>query len=125
MCQMYLGLSDSIKWCAEADERVCVHLMDTIIQSGNFGFNNGGGTVVEKTFTKFQKKGFFSYLQEAGEYNWEAYHKFHLLKPFAWVYQIFRFTKQTLDTKRSFNQLVDDYKRSKERQKLLKDLGCF
>ena len=125
MCQLYLGLSDNIKWCASADEQLCIRLMANIITSGNFGSNHDKGTIIEKTFTIFKKKGLFNYLQEAGEYNWKAYHEFHLLKPFAWIYQIHRYLKQGLDTKRSFSQLWDDYSRSRERHKLLKDLGCL
>ena len=124
-CQLYLGLNDNIKWCAEADVRLCNRLMSNIIQSGNFGTNHGRGIIIEKTFTTFKKKGLFNYLQEAGEFNWKAYHKCHLLKPFAWIYQIPRYFKQGLNTKRSFKQLMDDYSRSKERQNLLKDLGCL
>ena len=125
MCQLYLGLNDNIKWCAEADVRLCNRLMSNIIQSGNFGSNHGRGTIIEKTFTIFKKKGLFNYLQEAGEFNWKAYHKCHLLKPFAWIYQIPRYFKQGLNTKRSFKQIIDDYSRSRERQNLLKDLGCL
>ena len=125
MCQLYLGLSDKIKWCASADEQLCNRLMENIIQSGNFGSNHDKGTIIEKTFTIFKKKGLFNYLQEAGEYNWKVYHRCHFLKPFAWIYQIHRYLKQGIDTKRSFLQLMDDYRRSRERHKLLKDLGCL
>lgn len=125
MCQLYLGLYDNIKWCAEADVRLCHRLMSNIIQSGNFGTNHDRGTIIEKTFTIFKKKGLFNYLQEAGEFNWKAYHKCRLLKPFAWVYQIPRYLKQGLNTKRSYKQLMDDYSRSRERHNLLKDLGCL
>ena len=125
LCQLYLGLSDNLKWCAEADVQLCNRLMSNIITSGNFGSNHGKGTIIEKTFTIFKKKGLFNYLQEAGEFNWKTYHKCHILKPFAWIYQIQRYLRQGLNTKRSYKQLIDDYNRSRERHILLKDLGCL
>lgn len=125
MCQIYFGLSDSITWCSEADEQLCKRLMLNIIHSGNFGFIHGSGINVEKTLINFKRKGFFQYLQKAGEYNWKAYHKYHWLKPFSWLYQIFRYIRQGLFMNRSEGTIVDDYIRSMDRHNLLKDLDCI
>lgn len=37
VCQMYLGLSDSIEWCKQADEALCFEFLDILFRSGNFG----------------------------------------------------------------------------------------
>ncbi len=123
MCQKYLGLSDSISWCNTADERDCDQLMECIISSGNFGQKNGLGNSIEKVSTKFRREGFFHWLQEAGEFNWKAYHKHHCLKPFCWLYQMFRYINQGMKTGRNSKQLKNDFERSKERYELLKKLG--
>jgi len=125
MCQIYFGLSKKFTWCVEADDRVCERLMDNIIQSGNFGRNLGSAQSIEKTVIRLKKEGYFHYIQKAGEYNWEAYKKHHWLKPFAWIYQLGRYARQLLRTGRSGRNLKDDYDRSKERYKLLKDLGIM
>lgn len=125
MCQIYLGLPEDITWCSEADETLCARLMNNIMQTGNFGSKHGIGTDIEKTFVNFRRNGLLKYLQRAGEFNWEAYHKHSWLKPFAWLYQIFRYLRQGKVTHRANNHLLDDYYRSKERYKLLKDLDCI
>ena len=123
MCQMYLGLTEEITWCRDADEVLCSRLMENIIQAGNFGKNFGPGKTVEKTIINFRKDGLFCYLQKAGEYNWKAYHNHSWLKPFAWAYQIGRYGRQILRTGRKGISLHDDISRSNERYELLRDLG--
>ena len=125
MCQIYLGLPKDITWCSKADETLCARLMNNIMQTGNFGSKHGSGTDIEKTFVNFRRNGLLKYLQRAGEFNWEAYHKHSWLKPLAWLYQIFRYLRQGKETNRARNHLLDDYNRSKERYKLLKDLDCI
>lgn len=123
MCQMYLGLSETIKWCNDADKKACVQLMDLLIASGNFGRRAGQGRLVETVTTNMKRIGPFRYLQMAGEEHWRAYHKHHWLKPFCWLYQIFRYAGQGLKTGRKGKQLKADLDRSKDRYDLLKKLG--
>ncbi len=123
MCQIYLGLPDTITWCSDADENLCNKLMENIFISGNFGKKHGSGNAVESIRTKMKKQGFFRWLQIAGEHNWKAYKKHHWLKPFCWIYQIGRYAKQGLRTGRSYKQLSSDFGRGKERYDLLKELG--
>ena len=119
MCQMYLGLTESITWCREADEELCKRLMTNIIRTGNFGRKLNS---IEVVSSNIRRKGLFRYLQIAGEHNWKAYKKHHWLKPFAWFYQIFRYARQGFSSGRSRKQISGDVRRSKERVKLLKDL---
>lgn len=123
MCQIYLGLSERITWCKGADEELCKRLMVNIIKTGNFGHKNGSGTSVERVSSNIRRKGLFRYLQFAGEYNWKAYHKHHWLKPFAWIYQGFRYIRLGISTGRKKKQVSGDLQRGKEREELLKDLG--
>lgn len=123
-CQLYLGLPDtSITWCNTADEKICNELLQSILDSGNFGHKNGKGNQFETISVAMKREGHFRYLQRAGESNWKAYHKHHWLKPFAWFYQIFRYTKQSLVSKRHINRISDDLDRGKERYNLMKKMG--
>lgn len=123
MCQIYLGLPESITWCKDADEESCHQLMSVVLNSGNFGRKNAQGSSIETVSTSIKRKGLFHWLQYAGEHNWKAYHRHHWLKPFCWFYQIFRYAKQGLRSGRNKKQLKDDIGRSNERYELLKKLG--
>lgn len=123
MCQRYLGLSDSITWCSGADERLCDELLQNLLVSGNFGHANGSGTRVESVSTNIKRFGLFRYLQKAGEYNWRAYRRHRWLKPFCWLYQIFRYARQGIRAGRSYFQLAADLNRSDDRYALLSRLG--
>ncbi len=123
MCQIYLGLPETITWCRMADGNVCEQLMECLLVSGNFGRKNGSGNSVEKVSTSIKSEGLFHWLQYAGEHNWEAYHKHHWLKPFCWFYQIFRYARQGFKSGRNKKQLKGDFDRSKERYELLKKLN--
>ena len=121
LCQDYLGLTRSITWCDYADYGTVDLLLDSILSSGNFGHKQGRGRNVSNTITKLKTKGLFRYLQTAGEFNWEAYHKHKWLKPFAWLYQICRYTKQGVQAKRG-TKIQEDFARGKQRNDLLKQL---
>lgn len=123
LCQMYLGLSERITWCKGADEELCETLLDSLLESGNFGRKHGDGGKVETVATGMRSKGVFSYLQSAGEYNWKAYHKHKWLKPFAWLYQIFRYIRQAFSAHRGGKAISKDLDRSKARYEMLKRLG--
>jgi hypothetical protein len=121
MCQIYLGLSDHIQWCQNADEVLCAELMENLLSSGNFDRKRGKGSAVESVTANIARKGLFRYLQMAGEYNWKAYHNHKWLKPFAWIYQICRYAKKGLQAKRG-RKLKEDLARGKQRSDLLKRL---
>lgn len=125
LCQMYFGLKSDINWCSDADEKLCDRLLESIIQSGNFGHNNGEGKQIEKTIVNFKRKGVFKYLQTAGEHNWKLYKRCHWLRPFASIYQIIRFVSQGIKTGRSSGEIATDISRSKKRMELLDDLGLY
>ena len=121
MCQMYLGLSNRITWCKGADEELCKTLLESFLSSGNFGRKRESGIKVEKAVSYLKRNG-FRYLQHAGEFNWKAYHKHKWLKPFAWIYQIGRYVRQGLQTKREGKQIIEDIGRGKKRSDLYQKL---
>lgn len=122
MCQRHLGLREDITWCKNADDTLCDALLALLLSSGNFGGKNGVGGRVEKIATTMRKEGFFRYIQQAGETNWDAYHRHPWLKPFCWLYQLFRYLKQRIGTRRKNTQVFDDLDRSRTRYALLKKL---
>ncbi len=121
MCQMYLGLSERFTWCRTAEDDLCNSLLNNLLSSGNFGRKRGEGLKVESTVSHLKRKG-FRHLQQAGEHNWEAYHRHKWLKPFAWIYQIGRYAKQGVQTKRKGNQIKEDIARGKQRSELYQKL---
>ena len=121
-CQIYLGLPKTITWANSADEKTCEQLLRVIFMSGNFGIKNGSGNRVETFSLAIKKEGFFSWLQRVGEINWDAYHKFHVLKPLCWLYQLIRIIRRHKFSSRSINQLRGDVFRCNERYELLDKL---
>ena len=125
MCQIYLGLPETINWCKDADEELCKELIQLLFISGNFGIKNGKGTSVEYVSTSIKRHGLFKWLQYAGESNWKAYKKHKWLKPFCWIYQIFRYASKGFKSGRNSKQLSDDLNRSNRRFTLLKELDII
>ena len=122
MCQIYLGLPDDIMWCKSANLSTCEQLMELLLMSGNFGRRNGDGLAVELIRTNIVKVGLFRWLQITGESKWEAYQKYHWLKPLCWFYQICRYIIQYFKSGRKKNLLSEDFERSKKRILLLSEL---
>lgn len=120
MCQIHLGLNETITWCCSADDTLCNQIMESLFLSGNFGSKNDSGRSFEAVMTNFKREGLFKSLQNAGENHWKAYKKHSWLKPFCWLYQIFRYAKQGIATKRNSKLIKGDIERSNERYELLK-----
>lgn len=95
MCVIYLNLPDNFPWCRDADETTAKKLMDTVFESGNFGRKKPYVYRPLDSLTQnVRQKGLFKFLQTAGLQNWNACQKHKFLRPFAWIYQIFRFIKR-------------------------------
>ena len=123
LCVIYFGLN--VDWCGANDE-IAELLLTNIIQSGNFGHLYGRGRNVERVVVNIKRKGVFHYLQKAGEFNWQDTLREHpILRPFAWAYQIGRYTTQALSSGRTGSKLRADMRRSNERYELLKELDLL
>ncbi len=112
MCRMYLGLPDARDWYTDADEKLCEELFSLIMKNGNFGRKVTRNTKFAKktrvALSGMSRYGIFRHLQSRGEENWEACHKHSWLKPFAWIYQLFRYLVLGIKThqKEDFSDLV-------------------
>lgn len=125
MCQMYLGLSTDLRWCADADESLCQYFMEYVFNQGNFGRKlqqgtNRAVTVIGATRSPVT---FFRLLQREGCRNWKAVSRFPILRPLAWLYQLFRYIIRGLRTKNPFAFLRSATERSKTQGDFLEALG--
>ena len=124
LCQKYFGLPESISWCKDVDDELCDRLLDQLLVSGNFGVKLGSGKQVETVMTAFQKNGVLKQLQISGEKNWSLYKKRKWLKPFCWIYQIFRYSRQGI-TAHKKNKISKSVQVSRDRYTLLRDLNVL
>ena len=121
LCVNYFGLD--VTWTDSSDDDTADMLMASIFQSGNFGKAMGAGRTIEKLAIKIRKHGLFSYLQKAGEFNLkDTLSTYPYLRPFAWLYQVFRYLRQARRSGHTGGILKDDLKRSNKRYELLKAL---
>ena len=124
MCQIYLGLSENITWCRDAEEDLCHRLMELTLQRGNFGHKNPRDikTVTVLDNLKNWKQAFI-FLQSTGCRTWKALEKYPFLKSFAWMYQIGRFIRRGLSRKHPLRSLVRNAKESQWQGELMDRLG--
>ena len=95
VCKTYLGLPDDLPW--PADAQATEKLFDRIMSSGNFGSKkNRDETVVQDKLLTIRRMGTFKYLQTAGLANWKAAQRCRILRPLAWLYQLFRYAWKVL-----------------------------
>lgn len=86
MCQLYLGLEETITWCCDVRDDLCADLMDFILDQGNFGHKRQDDKAA-KVMTKYRTPlSFLKGMQQKGLYSWPAAKERRILRPFAWVY---------------------------------------
>ena len=90
LCKKWLGLPNDITWCNGVDEELADLLLEQLLMDGNLG--NARPAV--KVRNSMRNKGFFSYLQSAGMSNWKLAQRHVAVRPFAWLYQVCRLTRQ-------------------------------
>ena len=86
MCQLYLGLDETITWCADVDESVCADLMAFILEQGNFGHKRSDDKAAKVLSRYYTPLSFLRGMQNKGLDEWKAARKHRLLRPFAWLY---------------------------------------
>lgn len=121
MCQKYLGLRQIVQ---NPDDYPCQELMEYILYRGNFGRNNGvQGKISRFIYAAPDIKHFFAKLQEGGVISWKAAKKYRFLRPFAWIYQIFRVLGILLRSRLT----AEDYKKQRDEarkeERLMEMLG--
>ncbi len=121
MCQIYLGLRQDITWCQNADEALCEELLEHILHQGNFGRRAPKklNTAVRIISATRNIPRLFKELQRIGMQNWRAAQKHRILRPFAWLYQLFRFIGRAFKKEKPFRFLYQAIKVEKTQGSLL------
>lgn len=124
MCEMYLGLPQR-EWCSKADIKLCKQLMEYITVCGNFGVSRSDSisTGDNVFYLSSTRKSLFSLLQTRGMENWKAAHDYVFLRPFAWVYQLFRYVIKGLGREDAHMSIKREYLSAKERSRMFRELG--
>ena len=124
MCEIYLGLPHR-EWCNGAAESLCKQLMDYVMLCGNFGNKKTSDSDISKNAFAYAStpKAAFRLLQKQGFSNWEAAQKFMILRPFAWVYQAFRYVRKGLKRENPVSKIKAEYKEAMKRKKMFDALG--
>ena len=102
-------------------ETTCDKLMENILSSGNFGRKQGEGSKFESVLVSIKKDGLFKRLYQSGISNWKFARKHKWARPFAPIYQVFRYMIQSIKTSRK-SDVKKSLKRGQERYDLLKEL---
>lgn len=123
-CKKYFGLPVAAAWCETADDKTCDELLETVFLSGNFGRKNPYEYRPMQSFTMSVKQnGFFRTLQKAGVENCQAFKKHKILRPFAWLYQLFRYIKRGTAALFRREKLMSDVSSGNEKADFYKRLG--
>lgn len=123
VCKNWLGMPDRVDWAA--DEATAEELFDRIMASGNFSAKKKNVEInpVRMALIFLKKEGGFKYLQRAGEDNWKALERYRLLKPFAWIYQIYHYAQKSADRLKNGKSLVNELSEGKKNNEFLERLG--
>ncbi len=123
MGQIYLGMSEQITWCKDADDTLCQQWMEQIMEQGNFGSKqteaDQGASVLYKNKNVFAM---VKSLQGLGLEHWEASRKHKALRPLAWAYQVGRYARKGLGRKHPIKSLKQDMNKSNYKKEMLKGL---
>ena len=124
MCEVYLGLPKR-DWCKEADESLCIQLLDYVLNCGNFGNKRKSDSdIVKNVFVIARNpKAAFKLLQTRGLLNWKAAQKLWFLRPFAWMFQTWRYFFRGVIRKEASSKLREEFKIAQERNRMLDILG--
>lgn len=124
VCKKRLGLPISAAWCESADDDTCEELLEKVFSGGNFGRKNPYEySPVESLTMEIKKVGFFRALQNAGVENCEAFKKHKILRPFAWLYQLFRYAGRGIAALFRGKLRAGDVKSGKEKADFFDRLG--
>ena len=121
MCQKYLGLRTIV---ANGEDYPCDELMDYIMSKGNFGRKAGRDGKISSVFSDFASPArAFKRLQAGGLGRWKAAKKCRILRPFAWIYQVFYILGYFIKHKVSPAALSGQHRKGLEERKLIEELG--
>lgn len=123
MCTIYFGLPivKEIEWCNTGNDLVCDRLLDYLFQCGNFGNKNRG--FAGKLIMRNKLRYFIDRLQRGGINRRDIFNKYCWLKPFAWIFQLYRILIVICSRENPIKSIKKDIKDSKSIENLMKDLG--
>lgn len=124
MCEIYLGLP-SREWSSGSDEKLCKQLLDYVMACGNFGNTRSENIGIGDNVFYYSSsiKSFFSLLQKRGLTNWKVAQAHKCLKPFAWLYQAFRYMHRGMNREDAPTEIIKEHKSAKQRIKMFEELG--
>lgn len=124
MCEIYMGLPHR-EWSADADSVLCEQLMDYVMACGNFGNKKTAEADISAGVLAhmISLKASFRLLQRQGLVNWKAAKENKLLRLFAWIYQLFRYTSRGLRRDHAFSRLKAEYAAAQKKKTLFDALG--
>jgi hypothetical protein len=121
MGQLYMGLpTDNMKWCMEADDKLCAELLNQIFICGNYSLKHEGKVANAVIYGK--ETSFLRNLEDNGLRNWKAGREHTWLQPFAWLYQIGYYINKYRHLN-TFKEAVVGVRNVKSRTKVLGSLG--
>ena len=96
MCEKYLGLMHFVEFDDKEADDYTDKLIDVILSDGNFGAKSTLFSANERKLKdsvyEVKTEGFFCHFQKIGLMTWSLCYKYPVLKPFAWIYGIWRHT---------------------------------
>lgn len=124
LCKRYFGLPTLAAWCESADDKTCEELAERLFAKGNFGRKDPYEYRPMQSFAKSAKEdGLFRTLQKAGLANSKACREHKFLRPFAWLYQLFRYLGRGIAALFRGEKLGRDLKSGKDEADFFKRLG--
>ena len=124
MCEMYLGLPHR-EWCADADTALCEQLMEYVLSCGNFGNKKKSDSDISENVFAYvgNLKSWMGLLQKRGLVNWKAAKEHKSLRPFAWIYQLFRYMSRGMKRDHAIPQIIAEYVVARKRKAMFDALG--
>lgn len=124
VCVKYLGLPVSAAWCESVDDQTADQLLEYVLKCGNFGRKNPYEYRPISSFTmEVKKHGLFRTLQRAGVANCKVFQKHAVLRPFAWIYQSFRYFRKGIVALFKGEKLSEDVAEGKKKAEFFAKLG--
>ncbi len=121
MCQKYLGLRKIVE---ETDDLPCNELMSLVLENGNFGMKSGvKGHISSFSLLSTNVGTLFRRLQTGGKSQWKATKKYRILRPFAWIYQVFRILGIFLKNRIGLKKFIRQRREGLNQRDLIRELG--
>lgn len=124
-CQLYLGLEETNReWCKEIEDETCEELMEYLITQGNFGHKAGEADKEIKFQTDAQgNRGFFKTISASSLYSMPIAKEYRILRPIAWIYQVFRYIIKGLFRKNAWKRFRISKEEGKKRNVFFRKLN--